>query len=179
MLKIKNTALLVIDIQGKLAQSMYNKEKLFQNLQIIIKSAQILKLPIIWMEQLPKKIGPTIPELVELLNGMDPIEKSSFSCCDNEKFLNTLSNIECDNLLLVGIETHICVYQTAIDLLKRAYNVHTIADAVSSREAENKRIGLKKIESAGGSLTTVETVLFELLKTAEHKNFSDIVKLIK
>ncbi len=179
MLKTENTALLVIDIQGKLAQSMFNKEKLFQNLQIIVKSAQILKLPIIWMEQLPQKIGPTIPELAELLNEAEPIKKSSFSCCGNKKFLNALSNIECGNLLLVGIETHICVYQTAIDLLKRRYNVHAIADAVSSREPENRRIGLKKIETAGGSLTTVETVLFELLKTAENKNFSDIVKLIR
>ncbi|MBW1616778.1 MAG: hydrolase [Deltaproteobacteria bacterium] len=179
MLETENTALLVIDIQGKLAQSMFNKEKLFQNLQIIIKASQILKLPIIWTEQLPRKIGHTIPELAELLNGTNSIEKSSFSCCGNDKFLTALSNIQCDNLLLVGIETHICVYQTAIDLLKRGYKVHAIADAISSREAENRRIGLKKIEAAGGSLTTVETVLFELLKTAENKNFSDIVKLIK
>ena len=179
MLNIENTALIVIDVQGRLAQLMYDKEKLFQNLKIIIQSAQILDMPIIWMEQMPEKIGSTTPEIAELIKDVKPIKKVCFNCCDNEEFLRALLNVECAELLLAGIETHICVYQTAMDLLKRGYGVHALADAISSREALNKKIGLKKIEKAGGSLTTVETVVFELLKSVEHKKFSDIIKIIK
>ncbi len=179
MLRIEKSALIVIDVQGKLAQLMFDKEELFGNLKKIIQGAKALSIPIIWLEQLPDKLGRTTPEIAELLEGLSPIEKSSFSCCDNENFSNTLTKLQRDQLLLTGIETHICVYQTAMDLMKLGSEVHVLIDAVSSRKIENKGIGLEKIKNGGGMLTSVETVLFELLKTAEHKDFGKIVKIVK
>mmetsp|Transcript_5220 Transcript_5220/g.2980 ORF Transcript_5220/g.2980 Transcript_5220/m.2980 type:complete len:180 (-) Transcript_5220:2238-2777(-) len=179
MLQIENTALIVIDVQGKLAQLMYEKDSLFESLQKIIEGSRLLELPIIWMEQIPEKLGPTISVVSNLMQDIQPISKSSFSCCGNEKFSDALNKLNRKQLLLVGIETHICIYQTSIDLLKLGYEVHIVTDAVSSRTLANKQIGLEKIKDAGGNLTSTETVFFELLKIAEGKKFGEIVKIVK
>ena len=103
----------------------------------------------------------------------------SFSCCGNEEFVHALGESKRTDVILCGIETHICVYQTAEDLFSMGYRVHCAADCVSSRTPENKAIGLEKIKNAGGMITSAETVLFELLKTAEAPAFKAIAKIIK
>lgn len=179
MLKLNNTALVIVDVQGKLAHMMSAKEMLFSNLQRMVKGAQILDLPIVWMEQNPDKLGRTIPELTELLTGFEPLSKMTFSCAGNKAFMAKLQQTGANNVLLVGIETHICVYQTAVDLVQAGFNVEVVADAVSSRFAHNKTIGLEKMTSYGVKLTSTETVLFELMKTSDHQAFSQIQKAIK
>lgn len=179
MLMLKKTALIIIDVQGKLAHLMYRKEALFENLQKIIKGAQILGIPILWLEQNPEGLGPTIPEVADLLSNTEPISKLSFSSCRNDRFMQALKALNRKEILIAGIETHVCVYQTAVDLVNLGYEVQIVADAVSSRTMENKKIGLQKMRDAGVSLTSTETALFELLKVAEGKQFKEILKVIK
>ena len=117
MLTLHNVILLIVDIQGNLARSMHEKEALFNNLQKLIKGAQILEVPILWTEQNPEGLGATMPEVAHLLSQIQPIPKRSFSCCGEERFMQELKELNRKQILLAGIETHICIYQTAIDLL--------------------------------------------------------------
>lgn len=179
MLKIDNTVLLIVDVQGNLAHLMHEKENLFENLTKIIKGAQCLSLPILLAEQNPEGLGPTIPQLSGLFNDPRPISKLSFSCCGSDYFLKELEALQRENILVAGIETHVCVYQTVRDLIKTNYTVEIVADAVSSRTSENKRIGLEKIRDAGARITSVETALFELLEVAEGDKFKRILEIVK
>ena len=179
MLKLDNIVLVIIDVQGKLSQLMYDKEILFDNLVKIIKGAHVLEIPIIWNEQNPQKLGPTISEIKNLLVNLQPIPKISFSCCGNENFMNKLKTENRKQVLIVGIETHVCVYQTTMDLLNLGYEVHVVVDAVSSRTKGDKQIGLEKMKTLGANLTSVETALFELLRVAEGDKFKMISKIVK
>jgi len=179
MLKIENVALLIVDIQGNLAHLMHGKELLFKNVQKLIKGIQVLGIPILWVEQNPQGLGPTIPEIADILPDIQPISKTSFSSCRNDLFLQALKALNRKQVLIAGIEAHICVYQTAVDLVDLRYEVQVVADAVSSRNMENKEIGLQKMRDAGVSLTSVETALFEILKVAEGAQFKEILKILK
>ncbi len=179
MIEIKKCSLAIVDVQGKLAQLMYDKEQLFKNIQILIKAAKILGIPIIWCQQSPQSLGPTVPQIAELLDGCQPINKASFSCCGHDEFNSKLDSLNRRQILLCGIETHICIYQTALDLSQREYDVEIIADAVSSRTLANKQIALAKLQASGINISSVEMSLFELLKTAEHPQFKQVAKLIK
>jgi nicotinamidase-related amidase len=179
MLMTDKTVLVVIDIQGKLAQSMYCREPLLENVQKIIKGAQVLGIPMLITEQNPKGLGPTIPEIADLVPGVRRIPKLSFSCCGDESFSKELSGFQRHQVLLSGIEAHVCLYQTTVDLVAFGYEVHVLADAVSSRTAENKAIGLQKMKDAGASITSVEAALFELLRVAEGPAFRQIISILK
>lgn len=179
MLKIDNCVLVIVDVQGKLAQLMHEKERLFENLRRVVKGAQILGIPILWNEQNPLGLGATIPELAELLTDQKPLVKYSFSCCGNPEFVEQLLKLGRKQALLVGIETHVCVYQTAVDLVAKDYDVQVVVDAVSSRTPDNKQIGLARMKGYGATLTSAETALFELLRVAEGPQFKAISKLVK
>lgn len=179
MIAIDNTALIVIDVQEKLFRVMHHKEALAENLQKIINGLKILDIPILVTEQNPAALGSTIPEIKNLVGNIQPISKFSFSCCGEQKFLNKLSALNGKQLLLAGIEAHICVYQTAVELLEKGYEVQVLVDCISSRTEENKRLGLEKIKEAGGSITSVEIALFELLRVAEGAKFKEISKIVK
>ena len=179
MLEIQQCCLTVVDVQGKLAQLMHDREALFKNVRILVQAAKILDIPILWCQQVPDALGPTIPEIAELLDDNEPINKAAFSCCGEEKFNTKLKELERKQVLLCGIETHVCIYQTAVDLHRQDFHVEVIADAVSSRTLENKQIAINRLASEGVKITCTEMVLFELLKTAEHPQFRQIAKLIK
>ena len=179
MLNSKNTVLVIIDVQGNLARIMQNTDALLQNLAILIQGARLQDVPIIWMEQLPEKLGKTVDDVSMHLKGLKPIEKDVFSCWKNDEFISMLNEINPDNVVLSGIETHICVYQTAMDLLKQNFNVEVVADATSTRLEYNKEIGLEKIRRAGGQITSVETLLFEIQGKATGEEFRGLVKLVK
>lgn len=179
MLDIENCCLAVVDVQGKLAQLMHGKDALFKNIRILIQAARILEMPILWCQQVPGALGPTIAEIAELLTDVEPTNKATFSCCDADQFNARLNASQRNQVLLCGIETHICIYQTAIDLLARGFNVNVIADAVSSRMLDNKQIALSRLSAEGANISSVEMALFELLRTAEHPKFRQIAKLIK
>ena len=179
MLDTEKCCLVIVDVQGKLAQLMHEKEKLFNNIEILIKGAKALDLAIIWCEQSPKALGPTIEQLAQHLCDHQPIAKCSFSCCGNEPFNEKLKAINPKQVILCGIETHVCIFQTAMDLLEKEYEVHVIADAVSSRTPENKQIALNRMDAEGAVISSTEMALFELLQTAEHEKFKEVVALIK
>jgi nicotinamidase-related amidase len=179
MLQPDNTALILIDIQGKLATLMHQREQLYANLEILVRGAQALELPILWLEQYPRGLGPTIPEIAQLLPDQSPLAKTCFSACGLTEFRDQLQQLRRRQLLVAGIETHICVYQSARDLLGAGYHVEVVADAVSSRTAENREIGLDRMARSGADLTSVEMCLFELLGQAGGAAFRTIAGLVK
>ncbi|MFH1152220.1 MAG: hydrolase [Pseudomonadota bacterium] len=179
MFSIDNTVMLLIDVQGNLANLMHRKDALFSSLSTLIQGMTILGIPIIWMEQLPDKLGPTAPQLSCLLPDKTPIAKHTFSCCGNAGFLGEFSRLDRHQVLATGIETHICVYQTCMDLLQTGNQVQVVADCVSSRTEANRKIGLKRIIEAGGKVTSVEMILFELMKEAGGDAFKQIIRIIK
>ncbi len=179
MLAVANSVLLVVDVQGKLAELMHEKEALFENLKRIIRGAQLLDLPILCTEQNPQGLGPTVPEIAQLMPGIQPIPKLHFSCMGEQRFVHELRALKRTQALIAGIETHICVYQTAMDLISAGYEAHVVVDAVSSRTAGNKEIGLQRMRDGGATLTGVETALFELLAVAEGPRFKAILQLVR
>jgi len=179
MLSRADAVLIIIDIQGNLAQAMYEKENLFANNVKLIQGFKTFNLPIIFTEQIPQKLGQTIPVISQELNGIAPIAKETFSCWDDRNFNEQLEGLSRRHVVLAGIESHICVYQTALDLMPNGYTVHLVTDAVSSRTPENREVGIAAIKSAGAHLTSTEMVLFELLRTAADPKFKDIFKIVK
>jgi nicotinamidase-related amidase len=179
MLDIENCCLVVVDVQGKLAHLMHGKQALFKNIQILIKAAKILNIPILWCQQCPYALGPTVPEIAQLLTDDEPIDKAAFSCCGAEQFNIRLNELARQQVLLCGIEAHVCIYQTAVDLLHKDFSVDVIADAVSSRTTENKQIAISRMAAEGINISCTEMVLFELLRTAKHPQFKQVAKLVK
>jgi nicotinamidase-related amidase len=179
MITTEDTALVLIDVQEKLVPAMHNKEALLDNLKKMVQGARILGLPILLTEQNPAGLGPTVPEIAELLPDEKPVSKFSFSSCGTEQFIEELKAVKRQNILIVGMEAHVCVYQTAADLVNLNYDVQVVADAVASRTLENKKIGLQKSKAAGAGITSTEIALFELVKIAKGDKFKEIIKIVK
>jgi nicotinamidase-related amidase len=179
MLKPDETVFVLIDVQGKLAQVMHKKEDLFRNLQILIQGLQAIEIPVLWLEQYPEGLGPTIPEIAELLPNDAAIPKACFSACGKPEFRTRLQDSGRNQVLVAGIEAHICVYQTVRDLLDMGHEVEVVADAVSSRTPENRQVGLDRMASMGASITSVEMLLFELLGEAGSDVFRQVAKLVR
>ena len=179
MLRAREAVLVIVDVQGKLAQLMYERDRLYHSLRTLIKGFQVLQIPILWLEQYPKGLGPTVPEIAELLADGSPIAKVCFSGCGEAEFVERLKDVDRRQVLIAGIEAHVCVYQTVRDLLADGYHVEVVADAVSSRTAENRQIGLDRMAGAGAAITSVEMTLFELMEKAGTPEFKEIVGLVK
>ncbi|MDD5711975.1 MAG: hydrolase [Smithellaceae bacterium] len=179
MLTAEETILVVVDVQGKLAQVMDDKASLFDNTRRLVQGVHALEIPIIVTEQIPEKLGPTIPEIAAVLPGIRSISKASFSCYGEPAFRKALADLKRRSILIAGIETHVCVYQTVLDLLDAGYKVQVVADAVSSRSARHREIGLEKMREAGAPSTSVEMVLFELLRSADHPQAKKIFGIVK
>ena len=170
--------LILIDIQEKLEAVMQDREKLIQSCSILIQMANTLKIPILWCEQAPKALGLTVATLKELLREHQPIKKICFSCCESDTFIDQIERISPSVAILCGIETHVCVFQTAADLLESGMKIYIIADAISSRTSENKNIGIARMASSGAIISSVEMLLFELLKDAKHEKFKELAAKI-
>jgi len=179
MLTADNTVLLVVDIQGKLATLMHEKDCLYDAAAKILHGAKVLEIPAIVTEQNPDGLGSTVAELTEHIKGATVIPKFAFGCCGEPAFVDALAATGRKGILLCGIETHICVYQTAVGLIDAGYEVHVLADAVSSRTALNRQVGLDKMIAAGAQITSVETALFEILQVAEGEKFKQILQVVK
>lgn len=179
MLDVQDCCLVVVDVQGRLAELMYEKDVLFKNIQILIKAAKILSVPILWTQQQPQAIGVTVPQINQLLTDNEPINKACFSCCGLKEFNDKINALSRKQVLLCGIEAHVCIYQTAAELITSGKEVHVIADAVSSRNKENKQIALERMITEGVKLSSVEMAVFELLKTSDHPQFKQVLQLVK
>jgi isochorismate hydrolase len=171
----EKSCLLVIDVQGRLADMMHKKKHLFKHIITMINAAKILDIPIHWFEQYPKGLGPTRPEIKELLMDATYHEKLTLSACGAGDFINQLKASGRNQC----IETHVCVYQTVMDLLANDFSVKVNQQAVSSRIKSNKKLGLHNMEKAGADITSTEMILFELMKTAKNPKFREISKLLK
>lgn len=178
MLTTEKTLLVIVDIQDKLARVMPEPDALVASASRLIRGANALGVPILFTEQNPAGLGPTVAELRPLLAG-EPIVKRAFSCRGEPAFVQALRASGRRQVLLAGIETHVCVYQTARDLRADGYDVEVVVDAVASRTPANRALGLEKTRAAGAGVTSVETALFELLAVAEGPVFKEILKIVK
>jgi len=178
MLKKENAILVFIDVQGKLSELVDGSEALFANLRRLLEGMKALDVPVLVTEQIPEKLGPTRDEFQEFITET-PIAKSSFGCCGEPEFFQTLEKTGRKQVILCGIETHVCVYQTALQLLVTGHKVTVVTDAVSSRDPANKALALRRLENEGAKLTGTEMLLFELLGDAKDPAFKSILNIVK
>src|SRR5690554_7328910 len=178
MLTKDNTGLLVIDIQGKLSELIHESGALFAQVKTLIKGANLMGLPIVCLEQLPNKLGRTREEIAELLP-QPAFEKSTFSGWRTKAIAEKIKEAGCEHWLVVGIEAHVCVYQTVADLLDNGFIIHLVTDAISSRVLANKELAINKMASLGANLTSVEMALFELQEIAEGEDFRQLIQIVK
>jgi nicotinamidase-related amidase len=174
-----NAALVIIDIQERLAAIMKQKDSVISNCLHLIELSRMLNLPIVLTEQYPKGLGQTVEEIKKALPIYRPVEKLTFSCCDEPAFLTGIKKLSRKNLVITGMETHICLLQTCMGLLKNGFNVHLVKDAVCSRTKENWKTACEYMRDAGAVITSTETVLFQLLHIAGTEEFKTISKRIK
>ncbi|MDH5926039.1 hydrolase [Vibrio lentus] len=179
MLNRSNTGLVVVDVQGKLARLVDESDTLISNCGKLIKGAQVLGLPIVSLEQNPEKLGATVDELNDLLSDAKPIPKFTFNACDKPKFVEAVQDKGVDSWLVCGIESHICVYQTAMGLLDLGYKVQVVGDCISSRTALNKKLAISRLQDAGIQITGLEMSLYELVKDCRAPEFKSILSLIR
>lgn len=183
MLNIKDCALVIIDIQDRLVLASKYGPSAAENMTKIAKAADILSIPTIVTEQYPKGLGNTVPTLKENLSQTAyTIEKSAFSALLEEEFKNKIEELKNNGIkqiLIGGIETHICVLQTAADLINEGFAVYVIKDACASRNKDEYKAGLELLKQYGAKITCVEIALFELLKTSKHPDFKAVQALIK
>ncbi|MHC8516164.1 isochorismatase family protein [Sporosarcina sp. ITBMC105] len=179
MNKREQTVFVLVDVQGKLSEIVHESVKMLTNLRKLIQGLQVLGIPTLWLEQYPDGLGPTNEKIACLLEGNTPISKMTFSAFKTDTFKEQLQLLNRNQVLIAGIETHICVYQTAVDLQLNGYDVQVVEDAVSSRTNENKEVGLRKMAALGVQVTSVEMALYELMERADDPAFKQLLKIIK
>jgi nicotinamidase-related amidase len=170
---------LLIDVQEKLFPHMDQKEDLLRRCSILIRGLKVLGLPMMITEQYPRGLGKTIEALAALMEGEVVKEKISFSCCDEPSFIKMLELQRRHTVIICGIEAHVCVMQTVIDLVALGYHAVVVADCISSRNPEDKRVAIERMRSEGAVITTSESILFELAQVAGNDEFKAISKLVK
>ena len=173
-----SAGLVVVDLQERLLPAMFEPEGLVQGVTCLAKGASILGLPILITEQYRKGLGSTVEQVAQLIPGA-PFHKMTFSACGAEGFLNALRQKNLTQAVICGIEAHVCVTQTCLDLLAEGLGIFVAADAVSSRTAQNKQVGLERMRDAGAVIVSTEMILFELLEKAGTEEFSQILALVK
>lgn len=180
-LEADHCALIVVDIQSKLLPPIHRKEELVRNSQLLIRLAGILKIPAIVTTQYSKGLGHTVPEISDLLPGAEAIDKQMFSCFGSDVFCSTLKRLpgNRNTVVLCGMETHICVMQTALAALREGYLVHVASDAVSSRTEWNWKIGLERMRDAGSVISSTEMIMYELLKSSGAPAFKELLPYLK
>lgn len=175
----EETVAVIVDVQERLFPHIHNHELLSKNIQILIEGLKLLEIPIKVTEQYKKGLGETIAEISCLVKNFPHTEKIAFSCCDEPSFMTLINNGTTKNVVLAGIESHICVMQTAIDLLDKGYRPVVVEDCVASRNPENKKIAINRLLQMGVIVTSYESLLFELCRFAGSDAFKSISKLVK
>ncbi len=178
MKKRDDAIVAVIDLQLRLMPVIDCSEDVCNGVAKLVKGAAFLDVPVLLTEQFPEGLGTTVEPLKKLIS-VKPIHKTSFSCCGVEKFNIALKESRRRHVVVVGVETHVCVYQTVRDLLDDGYHVSVVVDAVGSRTQANKEIALRRMDALGASLVSVEMILFDLLERAEGTAFRNVLKVVK
>ncbi|WP_121627289.1 hydrolase [Poseidonibacter antarcticus] len=178
-INVEDTVFCLVDVQERLYPHVTNKDEIEKNLITLVKGLKIHNVPFIVNEQYKKGIGETIPSLRELVDEDPHFEKTSFSCCKNESTLEALKSSNKKVVIVAGIETHVCVLQTCIDLLEENFQVVLVTDCVTSRKQNDTDVAIKRLVQAGVIPTTYESLLFELTVNAKNPVFKEISSLIK
>ena len=180
-LEAEQCALVVIDIQEKLLPPIFQKEQLVRNAQLLIRAAGILKVPTLASTQYAKGLGSTVPDISSLIPGVEISDKTLFSCFGSEVFCSLLKRLpgNRNTLLLCGMESHICVTQTALAALREGYLVHVASDAVSSRTEWNWKIGLERMQAAGAVISSTEMMVYELMRSSSSVAFKELLPHLK
>lgn len=174
----QDSAVLIVDVQEKLVPAIHDAHLLVGSLMRLVDGAKLLDVPVLATEQYRKGLGPTVSPLLDRI-GSTPDEKLTFSCCGCPALMERLGQLERPNLLVVGIEAHVCVQQTVLDLLHAGFRVFVATDAVGSRRTTDLQGALRRMETSGAILTTVESVLFEWCETAAAPRFKELSRLVK
>jgi nicotinamidase-related amidase len=178
----ESTTLVVLDVQERLFHAMDadHREEVMRNIKVLATAARQLRVTTLVTEQYPKGLGHTLQEVKDTLGpGVEPLEKVTFSCCGVEAFRARLKATGARHVVLTGIEAHVCVLMSALDLLAAGYTVHVVADAVTSRTQGNWRLAMDQLRQAGAVVTATETVLFQLLRQADTDDFRELARLIR
>jgi nicotinamidase-related amidase len=178
-LKPSESVLIIVDVQERLASVMERREQVEAAIGVLIRTARLHDIPIIVTQQYTKGLGPTVDVLSSKLEGVDPLEKIYFSCCGEESFTRALDALGRRKVIITGMEAHICVLQTALDLIDAGYTVHLPWDAVCSRNDGNRDAAMRFLERAGAVITSTETAAFQILEKAGTKEFKEISSLLK
>jgi len=178
-ISINNTVGLIIDMQEKLYPYIHDHEQLTKNTGILVEGLKAMEIEILGTEQYTKGLGFTISPIKKLVPELEFIEKQAFSCCDEPSFFEKLSFLSPRNVIIAGIETHVCVMQTAIDLIENGFVPIIVEDCVSSRRLNDKNIAIERMRAEGAIITTYESILFELLQYSGSETFKKISKLVK
>ena len=174
-----DTLFLVVDYQERLLPAMYDKEVVEDRVIRLAKGMKKMGIPHIVTQQYPKGIGQTVPEIAEAIGKFEPIDKTTFSCFGCGEFVSALEKADKGTIVIIGIEAHICLQQTVIDLLAKGYRVYIPADCVSSRSAYDKNWSLDRMAHAGAIVTTYEAILYELIRDSKAEEFKAISKIVK
>ena len=178
-IKKDNTIGVVIDIQEKLYPYITDHETITRNNRILINGLKVMKIPLVVTQQYTKGLGETIPEIREVLGAFKYIEKMAFSCCDEPRFNEELALSTRTNIIVTGIEAHVCVMQTVNDLIGQGYQPIVVEDCIGSRKPNDKKIAVDRMRQSGAIITTYESILFELLKYSGTDEFREISRLVK
>ena len=179
LLTRNDTAFVVIDLQEKLVPAMSDRETLEDKSVRLIKGMKVLGIPTIVTQQYTKGLGETIPSVAEALGDFRHVEKNTFGCMANEEFASRIKESGKKNIVVCGIEAHICVQQTVLQLIEEGYNVYLVADCVASRNENDKPWSITRMGEAGAIITTYEAVLYEILRDSKADGFKDISAIVK
>ena len=179
MLLVENALLLVVDFQDRLMPSICYQEELAKRVETLIRGCRLLDVPILVTQQYTRGLGDTLAALKDALGEFEHVEKNTFSCYDAPEFVNKLEESGRKSIIVTGVEAHICVQQTVMDLLGKGYSVYVVADCIGSRSEMDCIYAEHRMRQAGAVLTTFESILFEFLKSADHPKRKDISNLVK
>jgi nicotinamidase-related amidase len=178
-IKKNDTAAVIIDVQEKLFPLIYEHDIMAKNMSILIQGLKLLGVPLLVTQQYTKGLGGTVPQVSDVIGKFNHIEKMAFSCCGDEGFMSEFKKLNKKNVILAGIEAHVCVLQTTLDLLEAGYQPVVIEDCVSSRFLNNKTVAIERMRQMGALISTYESILFELTEESGTELFKGIVKLVK
>jgi nicotinamidase-related amidase len=178
-IKKNDTAAVIIDVQEKLFPLIYEHDIMAKNMSILIQGLKLLGVPLLVTQQYTKGLGGTVPQVSDVIGKFNHIEKMAFSCSGDEGFMSEFKKLNKKNVILAGIEAHVCVLQTTLDLLEAGYQPVVIEDCVSSRFLNNKTVAIERMRQMGALISTYESILFELTEESGTELFKGIVKLVK
>jgi len=179
LLNRENTALLIVDVQEKLMPVIRCNQRVTDNIIKLLYLSKLFNLPVILTEHYVKWLGPTISEIIERIPDYEPVYKMHFNCCEVDEFNKRLNTENLTDIIITGVESHICIFQTCVSILEKGYRVQVPQDAVDSRTEENWRVGIELMQKAGALITSTETIIYQILKKAGTQEFKKMLKLMR